>query len=129
MTVLFAGAFLAGAVLVTITVPAVAALDSLLLLALLFTTLVGALGTGAFLATLPAPAVGAGAGAGGTAAFRVPLPRFDLALSTMLLKIPAAPVVFVGDVGFIGDAGLKGDTGHATCDFPSFVGRAAWAFG
>jgi len=105
MTVLFAGAFLAGATLVTMVVPLLASLDSLTPLVLSFTVFAAA-GWAAFLPLLVL--VGAAVFVvEGAVFFRVAAARVDLALSTMLVRILAAPPAGIGAAGF------KGETGRA----------------
>jgi len=105
ITVLLAGSFFAATGFLTI-VPLLASLESLIVLALPLATLGADAGAGAtVLLPRPTPVVFAG-----SAGFRVAA-RVDLAFSTMLVSIPAAPPAGVGATG------LKGDIGRARLDF------------
>lgn len=86
-------------------VPLLASLESLIVLGLPLPTL-GAGAGAAVLLPRPTPVVFAG-----SAGFRVAAARVDLAFSTMLVRIPAAPPAGVGATGF------KGDIGRARLDF------------
>jgi len=103
MTVLFAGAFLEGAALVTMVVPLLASLDSLTPLVLSFTVFAAA-GWAAF---LPLPILEGAAVfvVEDAVVFRVAAARLDLALSTMLVRILAAPPAVAGAAGFNGETG------------------------
>ena len=105
-------AFFAAPGFLTTTVPALASLESLVVLALPLPTF-GAAAGAAVLFPRPAPTAAVEADSVG---FRAPVVREDLALSTMFVRIPAAPPAGTGAAGF------SGDTGRAKYDFPGEAG-------